>query len=477
MKSKYILLRCLMLAFVFAGCDDEQKYAARFSLKSITVTPATVTLTEGFTQQLTATTDPAGNDAVLEWQSENPTIATVSGEGLVTALRGGTTVIKVMAGGAVASVSVTVDAVQDIVLTPASALLEIGGTQQLVAVTVPEAVPGIVLGYESSDASVVTVSNTGLLTAVAPGNATITVQAGRTSRQMTIKVNDPSLPEQKLWKKLDASSEWNTTVADAIDGNPDNLWHSDPALSLPQWIAVDMGAMKHIDGFLFTNRQAQDQFAHPKRIVFEVSNNGTNWETALDVAELPDLLRQQVLPLPQRKTARYFKITIYSTWNDAPYTYIGDVCIYNGQAPEPNPNHKTDWTVIESSSTFADLDAKRLIDNDINSPWHSNVGDGQPWAIIDLKIATIMKGIYFTGRQGGAGDIGSSPKHIIFSVSNDKQNWETLLDVTELPNLRTMQTLDASTPKTGRYLKIEIKSTWSGDPYSYIGEIDIKTSN
>ncbi len=474
MKSKCILLGCLAL-LILAGCDDEQKHAARASLESITVTPATVPLTEGFTQQLVATTVPAGSEAILEWQSEDPTIASVSGEGLVTAHRGGATIIKVMAGGAVASVSVSVDAVEDIVLTPASALLEIGSTQQLVAVTVPEVVPGIVLGYESSDAGIATVSNTGLITGIAPGDATITVQGGRTSRQMTVKVNDPNLPEQKQWKKQNASSEWNTTVADAIDGNPNNLWHSDPALSLPQWIAVDMGAMKHINGFLFTNRQTKDQFSHPKHIVFEVSNDGTNWETALDIAELPDLFQQQVLLLPQRKTARYFRITIYSTWTGDPYTYIGDVCIYAGQAPEPNPNHKTDWTVIESSSTFADLSADRLIDNDINSPWHSNVGDGQPWAIIDLKNATAIEGIYFTGRQGGEGDTGSSPKHIIFSVSNDKQTWETLLDVAELPNLRTTQNLDAPVPKTGRYLKIDIQSTWSGASYSYIGEIDIKT--
>lgn len=555
----------MALALILAGCNDDDE-TGKVALKSITINPTSVSLTAGFTQQLTATTDPSGVDVVFEWQSENPMIASVSGEGLVTAQKEGSTTVKVKGGGVEASVPVSVAAVvvpleditvdadelflkvdetkevavtlvpanatnitvtfesgnnavatvsaageitavglgtatitvkagnitktitvtvaiKDITITPASLVLEVGGKQQLVVATVPADAPGIVFEFESGDPNIATVSESGEVEAVASGSVSITVRGGGISKQVTVIVTDrdPNLPEQDQWKKLGASSEWNTSVALAIDGNPETLWHSDPAAQLPQWISVDMGAPKNIDGFLFTNRQTKTDKAHPKHVVFEISNDGTNWRTALDIAALPDLFQQQILPLPQREVARYFKLTIQSTWIDSsPYTYIGDIGIYAGQAPAPNPGPEVDqeptgWTV-EASSFFSNLTADGLIDGDINSPWHSNVGDGQPWAIIDFKEAETIYGIYFTGRQGGVNDVGSSPRHIIFSVSNNKEDWETLLEIQELPNERTMQTLNAPAPKTGRYLKINIQSTWNEAPYSYIGEIDIKTT-
>ena len=130
--------------------------------------------------------------------------------------------------------------------------------------------------------------------------------------------------------------------------------------------------------------------------------------------------------------------------------------------------YRTKWTV-HVSSVHQNAVGSRLINGNMIAPWHSAVGDGTPWAIINFREVKTISGILFTGHQG----MHASPKHIIFLISDDRKNWKTLLDIAELPNWRTTQTLNAFTPQTGRYLKIDIRSTWSGALYSYIGNIDI----
>lgn len=72
-------------------------YAAYVALTGITITPATVTLSLAgtTTQQLGITPAPldASNVAIATWVSSDPTKATVSASGLVTALAAGATTI------------------------------------------------------------------------------------------------------------------------------------------------------------------------------------------------------------------------------------------------------------------------------------------------------------------------------------------------------------------------------------------------
>jgi uncharacterized protein YjdB len=304
-------------------------------LEDMTVDAEELSLKVDDTKTVVVTLVPENaTNITVTFESNDDAVATVSAAGEITAVGLGTTTIAVKAGNITKIITVTVT-IKDIVVTPASMVLEVGGKQQLVVATVPADAPGIVFTFESGDPNIATVSESGEIEAVASGSVSVTVSGGGISKQVTVIVTDrnPNLPEQNLWQKLGASSEWNTTVALAIDGNPETLWHSDPGAQLPQWISVDMGAPKNIDGFLFTNRQTKTDKAHPKHVVFEISNDGTNWKTALDIAALPDLFQQQILSLPQREVARYFKVTIQSTWTDNNYTYIGDIGMYAAWLP------------------------------------------------------------------------------------------------------------------------------------------------
>lgn len=114
----------------------------------------------------------------LTWTSSDETVATVDEDGLVTAVGPGAAEITVsVADGNISStclVTVTVTATG--VTVPETLELVTNGenTANLDAKATPEDAAGITVTYESSDPSIVTVDETGLVTAVANGEADIT---------------------------------------------------------------------------------------------------------------------------------------------------------------------------------------------------------------------------------------------------------------------------------------------------------------
>ncbi len=126
----------------------------------------------------------------VKFQSENPNVATVNSDGLVTAIAPGTTRISVQVGKMIDYVTVTVTApATDIKLSSSSTveftLNQEPKTSQIIAETVPKT-SSDTISYSSSDSSVATVSSTGLITSYKEGTAIITLRAGRITK--TIKV-------------------------------------------------------------------------------------------------------------------------------------------------------------------------------------------------------------------------------------------------------------------------------------------------
>lgn len=163
---------------------------------------STAFLATGSTLQLTATLTPtnATNTAVT-WSPSTGSIATVSSSGLVTAVGPGTVniVVTTTEGSFTATCAITVYSgafvpVTGVSVSPTSRTLEVGGTQQLTATVSPAGATNKLLTWSSNSASV-TVSQTGLVTAVSPGPATVTVTTQNGSRTATssILVNSPPL--------------------------------------------------------------------------------------------------------------------------------------------------------------------------------------------------------------------------------------------------------------------------------------------
>lgn len=149
------------------------------------------------TCQLTATVSPkkATNPSV-SWSSDNTEIAKVSSTGIVRGYKVGSAVITVTTedGNFTAKCTVNVLAdevkVKSISVSPKSASVSIGNSLQLTTEIKPENATNTAVTWKSSDTSIATVSQTGLVVAKAKGEATVTVTTadGSISAESKIKV-------------------------------------------------------------------------------------------------------------------------------------------------------------------------------------------------------------------------------------------------------------------------------------------------
>ena len=171
---------------------------------SVAITPETATLSSvGETVQLeTVVYDAEGAaipDAPVMWSSDDPEVAAVDANGLVTAVSNGNAQIMATSGDASAiSVITVMQAAARIVITPETATLDsIGEAVQFEAVAYDmegAAVSGAPVSWSSSDPEVATVDSTGLATGVGAGETTITATSGEVSGTARLTVTRPPPP-------------------------------------------------------------------------------------------------------------------------------------------------------------------------------------------------------------------------------------------------------------------------------------------
>ena len=172
-------------AIIYAATTDGSN---KRTLCVITVEPAvasnvqlnqtTAGLKIGQTLQLNATITPADASQEVAWTSSAPTVATVSDNGLVTAVSlGDATITATTKDGtnlsASCAVSVAPEFASGISLNQSSVNMHFGESSQLVATITPSDASQEVT-WTSSNPSVVIVDEDGLLFAKSLGNATIT---------------------------------------------------------------------------------------------------------------------------------------------------------------------------------------------------------------------------------------------------------------------------------------------------------------
>jgi hypothetical protein len=142
------------------------------------------TLTAGETATLSATITPsnATNQSII-WASDNPAIATVDESGIVTAIAPGTahiTAATTDGSNLSATCTVTVEpayvAVTGVTLNKTIAYIPVNGTDQLIASIIPVDATTQDVTWISSNSAIATVSTTGLVKALKPGTALITVK-------------------------------------------------------------------------------------------------------------------------------------------------------------------------------------------------------------------------------------------------------------------------------------------------------------
>jgi uncharacterized protein YjdB len=212
------------------------------AVTGVALDQAALSLPIGETATLAVAVAPedAANKAVA-WASSDPAIATVN-EGLVTALAAGTTTITATTedGGKTASCAVTVTpavvAVTGVSLDQTTLSLAVGGTAALTATVAPPTATNKTVAWASSDPAKATVSEAGLVTAVAAGTATITAttedgqKTATCAMTVTVAVTGVTLSETTLSLVVGGTATLTATVAPATATNKTVIWtSSDPA--------------------------------------------------------------------------------------------------------------------------------------------------------------------------------------------------------------------------------------------------------
>lgn len=175
------------------------KKAANVSVTGVSVTPTSVTLGVGATQQLTPTITPNNaTDKAVTYSTSASGVATVSSTGLITAASAGSATITVTThdGSFTATCSVTVTApiaVTGVSLNKPSTTIEAGQTETLTATVTPANASNKSVTWTTSDSDVATVAG-GVVTAKAAGTATITATTvdGGFTATCSVKVSAPA---------------------------------------------------------------------------------------------------------------------------------------------------------------------------------------------------------------------------------------------------------------------------------------------
>lgn len=141
----------------------------------ISVTPDSLEISEGATAQLSVELTPPDSTDAISYESDAPSIASVSDSGLVTAVAQGSANITVSAGDQSAVCAVTVAAPEMVTVTinptPAEAVVKINGSEQKSI----EVVKGSQVSYEVSKEGYI--SKSGSVTATSNQTVEVSLEA------------------------------------------------------------------------------------------------------------------------------------------------------------------------------------------------------------------------------------------------------------------------------------------------------------
>ena len=194
MKRTLLMFCALALTIgVFASCKGKEPEVKEIT--SVKVDPTAALLKPGETKQLKVEWTPAEVKVNSTFTSNKPEIATVDAKGLVTAVKDGEAIITVNVGNKKATCNITVSdkTITEVKVEPTSVTLKATQTQKLKVTWTPAELPATP-AFSSNKEAVATVNNEGVITAVAEGNAVITVTIGQLTATCDVKVEKGSAP-------------------------------------------------------------------------------------------------------------------------------------------------------------------------------------------------------------------------------------------------------------------------------------------
>lgn len=168
-------------------------------VESVIIDPTSLTLTKGQSESLKVTVYPDdATDKTVVFESSDESVAAVSEDGKVTALKSGVATVYAKAGDKSGTCTVTVSTpVESITLSSDNLVLEVGQSIVLAATVTPDDADDRTVTWTSSDVSVATVNN-GTVVAVKEGQAEIIASAGGMNAVCRVAVYNAVIPVESI---------------------------------------------------------------------------------------------------------------------------------------------------------------------------------------------------------------------------------------------------------------------------------------
>ncbi len=239
----------LSLACGFAACGGEEDTG--IPVASVGFNKNVLELEVGETYKLNATVLPSNaTDKTLIWSSSDSDVASVS-DGLITARKEGEAEITAKSGNKQAVCTVTVKPETDVTVPVTSVTLNqsvytlaIGASYTLIPTVLPANATDRQVKWSSSNEKTVTVSDRGVIQAIAEGTSTIKAEAGGKSatcavtvEKTIVAVTEVTLDRTSLTLKVNETFTLSATVA------PENA--TDKAV---KWTTSDSGVVRVSNG-------------------------------------------------------------------------------------------------------------------------------------------------------------------------------------------------------------------------------------
>lgn len=220
-----LIVACAVLvAVIFTGNNGS-------SIKSLDITNSgEITLRVGHSQQIKVKTEPADTEYALSYVSGDASVATVSLDGKVTAVKNGKTEITVSSGELSDTITVNVkkDIIESLDVSLAALSLDGGEEQKVEAKLTPADAKDVKLNWKSADTDVATVDKNGVVKGVNTGETTVTLTDSVTglSKDITVTVNGLELPESMKFDKDSVTVEVGDVYNAVLKFTPEDITYT-----------------------------------------------------------------------------------------------------------------------------------------------------------------------------------------------------------------------------------------------------------
>lgn len=347
MKTLYkILLFAIMPLVLCVSCSDDEVEDVDVDSVKILDASDTIRLEKYDTYQINIETNPQ-NQAVSFYSSNN-NVVSVTKEGLITAEGPGVASLYAVAlngsnrtqSSCVISVTSFVESIAfkglPFVLIPKDET--VNATSSFIAY--PLNATNQKLKYKSSNSSIATVDENGIIKSVSKGIVEITASPADSkfdvvSEPLTVYSWYTPVPmERNTWTATASSTNGSSNTSRLFDGSVSTYWEASYSAQLPHWLLIDMKQVNEFDQVKFRQHSSWKEAKTIQIYTTDVETDGITQddpsftllgETVFDNADLERTF--STFPNSKHKS-RYIKL-IFPDSRSGKYCSLSEINVYN----------------------------------------------------------------------------------------------------------------------------------------------------